>query len=667
MCRGSSKLLDRSLPLFGYAFTAADAPEDRGAGLHDNEAQAMTHDVTDQTHPEDLFSLAVEACPGGMVMTDGDGRIVLVNAEIERLFGYRRGELIGQSVEMLVPESMRARHAGHRRAFARGPEHRRMGECRDLVGRRKDGSEFPVEIGLNPLPHRDGLLVLGAVVDASKRKRADRLKDEFVSTVSHELRTPLTSIAGSLALMVGGAAGPLPETMLRLLTIAHKNSERLVRLINDILDIEKIESGKVAFELKRVDVQALVEQAIEANRAFAESFGVRVRLQPPAQRLDVQVDADRLVQVVINLLSNAAKFSPSGSDVVVAIAEQGDMVRISVRDHGPGIPEDFRPRVFEKFAQADATDARRKGGTGLGLSIVQQIVVRLGGEVGFTDAPGGGTIFHVTVPRWKQAAHAGHGLGSADRPRVLLCEDDTDAARALGERVAAAGFFVEIAASAEAAIGRAVEGPYAAILVDLRLPDSDGISLIQGLRALKHHHNTPIVVVSADPMSGRNDLRSCNLNVLDWLEKPADIESLMRVLDRPIVRGTRNRPRILHVDDDATVLGAVAQALDATADVVSVDSIDGARRALKSHRFDLAVLDVALAANSGLDLLPDLHDSDGDAIPVIVFSAQGANRVCAARVQQVLTKSRASIDHLIAILSKGLERTSPADRDKEVA
>jgi DNA-binding response OmpR family regulator/nitrogen-specific signal transduction histidine kinase len=533
-------------------------------------------------------------------------------------------------------------------------------------GRHKDGGEFPVEVSLSPVPDREGVLVLGSVLDLSERVRLDRLKDDFVSTVSHELRTPLTSIAGSLALMVGGVAGPLPDPMLRLLTIAHKNSERLVRLINDILDIEKIESGKVVFDIRRLDAQAFVEQAIEANRAFADSFGVSVRLEPVLVPCDVLADADRLVQVVTNLLSNAAKFSPVGTEVVVAVTVEDQMVRISVRDHGPGIPNEFRPRIFQKFAQADAGDARQKGGTGLGLSIVQQIVIRMGGDVWFDDAPGGGTTFFVTVPRWKSVARHGPAIESADGPRVLLCESDPCAAHAVAERVAAAGFSIEIAASAETAIGRAVECDYAAILVDLQLPDSDGISLIQGLRALSRHHNTPIVVVSADPMSGRNDLRSCNLNVLDWLEKPIDIENLMRVLDRPIVR-TRNRPRILHVDDDATVLGVVAQALDATADVVSVDSLEAARRALRSRHFDLAVLDVALAANSGLDLLPDLYDGNGDPIPVIVFSAQGANRACAAQVREVLTKSRASIDHLIAILSKGQPRELPVDRGKEVA
>jgi DNA-binding response OmpR family regulator len=294
-------------------------------------------------------------------------------------------------------------------------------------------------------------------------------------------------------------------------------------------------------------------------------------------------------------------------------------------------------------------------------------MLRLGGEVGFEDAPGGGTLFYVAVPRWKQSTDTAPGGRRSERPRVLLCEDDMAAAHALCARITEAGFCVEATTTAEAAIGRAAECAYAAVLVDLQLPDSDGITLIQALRALPAHHNTPIVVVSADPNRGRSDLRSANINILEWLEKPVDIPRLKSVLDRPNVRGASARPRILHVDDDAAVLGIVAQALDATADVVSVDSLAGACQALRMHRFDLAVLDVALAADSGLDLLPELRDNDGDAIPVIVFSAQGANRHCATRVQQALTKSRASIDHLLSILSKGLEHRTPAFSAKEVA
>jgi PAS domain S-box-containing protein len=367
---------------------------------------SITHDVTKLRLLEEMFRLAVEACPSGMVMTDRSGAIVMLNTEIEHLFGYSRDELIGQSIEILVPTGLRAEHERRRADFARHPGTRRVGDGRDLFGRRKNRTEFPVEVGLNPVNSRDGVLVLSVITDISERRRIQHLKDEFVSTVSHELRTPLTSISGSLGLLLGNAAGKLPDSVLRLLTIAHKNSHRLVKLVNDILDMEKLESGQVVFVIKRVDVRPLVEQAIEASRAHAESLGVTLRVDPSSTPGEVRADPDRLVQVVTNLLSNAIKYSPSGAEVAVSITATGKIVRIAVRDHGAGIPADFKARVYEKFAQADATDTRPKGGTGLGLSIVKGIVTRLDGSTGFSDAPGGGTTFHVELPAWQNTLDA---------------------------------------------------------------------------------------------------------------------------------------------------------------------------------------------------------------------------------------------------------------------
>lgn len=243
---------------------------------------------------------------------------------------------------------------------------------------------------------------------AAERKRLERLKDEFVSTVSHELRTPLTSIAGSLGLLMGKPAGTLPEPVTRLLAIAHSNCQRLIRLVNDILDIEKLESGHAVFDLKRVEVRPLVEKTVESVRGFAEGHGVKIGIEAAPDVDDVRADIDRLAQAVTNLLSNAIKASPPDGEVMVAVANGARLVRISVRDHGPGIPDDFRTRMFERFAQADASSSRQMGGTGLGLSIVKQIVGRLDGEVGFVDAPGGGTIFHIELPVWNGMAGLTH-------------------------------------------------------------------------------------------------------------------------------------------------------------------------------------------------------------------------------------------------------------------
>ncbi len=246
--------------------------------------------------------------------------------------------------------------------------------------------------------------LLRAMRYAGERKRLDRLKDEFVASVSHELRTPLTSISASLGLLMARMNGGLPAPVEHLISIAHLNSKRLVLLVNDILDIEKIEGGQSVFNFERVDVSQQVEEAIEANMGFAVDRDVRVLFgKNGGVAAEVRADPGRLEQVITNLLSNAIKFSPPKGEVLVSVERESDKVRLSVRDHGHGIAADFKPRIFERFAQADVNDARLRGGTGLGLSIVKEIVGRLGGSVSFADAPGGGTVFHVDLPCWTDA------------------------------------------------------------------------------------------------------------------------------------------------------------------------------------------------------------------------------------------------------------------------
>jgi signal transduction histidine kinase len=476
---------------------------------------------------------------------------------------------------------------------------------------------------------------------AIERKRLDQLKDEFVSTVSHELRTPLTSISASLGLLTGGADAKLPEATKRLIMIAHSNSLRLVRLVNDILDIEKMESGQIIFNFKRVDVRSLVEQAIAANREFAEGYGVRLCFDGSSVH-EVSADPDRLMQVITNLLSNAIKFSPPKAEVVVAIENRGEHTQITVRDHGPGIPADFRCRIFEKFAQADTSDARQKGGTGLGLSIVKQIVQRLGGEVGFSDAPGGGAVFYVELPRL-DAVDPGDAKCAEkfNDARMLRRKDDSDAVIATHLSQTAAGALV-----------RAPKKIHSAVVVGLLFPDGDGTSLIQQLRARPQYVDTPIVVVSVIAGRRRDDLKSSRLNVLDWLDKSLDVRRELQTTRPSIARDGDARLRVLHLDDDPDVLGIVALALNGDAQVVSVAAIEEARRALAASDFDLAVIDLALDGQSGLDLLPDLYDSAGEAIPAIIYSAQGADSIGNANIQTSLPKPRASIDSLIAILRK---------------
>lgn len=355
-----------------------------------------------------------EAAPDAMVVVNQNGEIVLLNLEAETQFGYLRGELLGQQITTIIPIGFAEPLIAERLRTADNLPAPQIVAGSEIIGRLKDGRDFPIEITLSCFESADGSLLTAAIRNITTRKNSERLKDEFVSTVSHELRTPLTSISGSLGLLMGLWGEKLPESAARLLTIAHANSQRLVRLINDILDIEKIEFGHVVFKLERIGVLALVEHVIEANRGYAEGYSVRVRLDAESADGEVNADPDRLAQVITNLLSNAIKFSPADEEVVVKVEESGDAVRISVRDQGAGIPANFRPHIFNKFAQADAANTRQKGGTGLGLNIAKQIVERLGGELTFGDAPGAGTIFSVALPALPGRSHE-FGSGSSHR------------------------------------------------------------------------------------------------------------------------------------------------------------------------------------------------------------------------------------------------------------
>jgi PAS domain S-box-containing protein len=593
---------------------------------------------------ESRYRGLLQAAPDAMVVVNHGGEIVLANLQAEKEFGYGQDELLGQNMKNIIPEGFAERLLASGLGSAEDALTMQIGAGIELTGLRKDRSEFPVELMLSPLESAEGILVIR---DISARKHNERLKDEFVSTVSHELRTPLTSISGSLGLLAEQWARELPKSAARLLAIAHTNSQRLVRLINDILDIEKLESGRVVFNLSQVDLHSLVVHAIDENRGFAESYRVRVRLDTAPANSDVNADPDRLAQVVTNLLSNAIKFSPTGGEVVVAVEKNGSIIRVSVRDHGDGIPDDFKPHIFEKFAQADGTSSRQKGGTGLGLSIVRQIVERLGGDVGFDDAPGGGTIFHVDLQAWDDTVAGEVDLDAGSNgARILLCEDDQDAAVVLRKSLRRAGYAVDFAYTMSAGVARTKATHYAAILVDLKLPGGDGIDLILRIRANAHHRDTPIIVIAGDPNRGRTDLRSANLNILEWLSKPLDFEHLVRTLGVALAPARPKRLRILHVDDDPDVLALVSHALHSTADVISADSIVSALRALAGQPIDLVVLDMALGTDFGTDLLPNLRDSLGNPLPVIIFAKNGAAVPCDGQVQVALSKSNASLDTL---------------------
>jgi PAS domain S-box-containing protein len=340
----------------------------------------------------------IESAQDAFIGMDLRGNITDWNSQAEKMFGWSTAEAIGRSfVKTVIPERLQDNYNAVLHRFNETGKIDYLDQRLERTVVNCKGEEFPVELMVALAGTNESYFFSAFIRDISERKRVERMKDEFISTVSHELRTPLTSIRGSLGLLTGGAAGEFSPMAKGLLDIANANCERLVRMISGILDIEKIESGNMQFDMTRQPLLPLVRQAIDATQGYAEQFNVNLTLWAPARDILVTVDRDRMTQVVVNLLSNAVKFSPAGANVEVRIHAKPDKVRLSVVDHGVGVPEKFREHIFQKFAQADASDSRQKGGTGLGLSICKSIVEEHGGRIDFESEVGVGSEFYVDL------------------------------------------------------------------------------------------------------------------------------------------------------------------------------------------------------------------------------------------------------------------------------
>ena len=345
------------------------------------------------------LALFAERSPIAVFEFDPQGRIVTMNPAAETLFGFGARELLGRAgTDSLFPASAQDDIRARWRSLIRSREP--VFGLR-LTNTRRDGAEITCEWSLTPLvnPERRVISVIVQGRDITQQLEAERMKQEFTSTLSHELRTPLTSIIGSLQLINSGVLGDIDKDVLELTTIAERNGQRLLELINDILDVEKIESGKLTLFPEALELGELITESLALNRGFADRFKVRLATVGDVPAVTINADRKRMLQVMTNLLSNAAKFSPESSTVEVAVAIAHGTVRVGISDHGPGIPEDFRGRIFSRFAQADMSHTRQKGGTGLGLSICKRLLELMGGKIGFSDRDGGGTTFWFELPQ----------------------------------------------------------------------------------------------------------------------------------------------------------------------------------------------------------------------------------------------------------------------------
>ena len=483
------------------------------------EAQLHLRASPARRERDESFTRLSSAASEGITILFED-RVVEANNAFGRLFGYDLTEVAGRRLlDFIAPESREAvtRQLG---LVTEKPY--------DVRGRRRDGATFDVEITIKRITFRDRP-ALGCVVrDISERKELDRIKSEFVSIVSHELRTPLTSIRGSLGLMEAGAVGELPQKARDLTRIARQNADRLIRLINDILDLEKIEAGKIQLQITAVDVTDFVESTVAELRGMALLYKVSITTEIEC-REPVAGDRDRVVQILTNLLSNALKFSPEGGVVHVCVAKgAAGFLRFGVRDRGQGISTEQQARLFTRFEQLEAANTRRRGGTGLGLAISRSLVEQQGGRIGVESTPGQGSEFWFELPLVPAPSVRVAGDAANEPPGILVVEDDDAVARVVGIILARAGHSVTRAATLEEARNALAARRPAVVLLDMKLPDGNGFDLVDHMSETPGLEQLPVVVLSG--VEPTFDHRTRSDRVVEWLIKPFAERELLRAL-----------------------------------------------------------------------------------------------------------------------------------------
>jgi PAS domain S-box-containing protein len=503
------------------------------------------------------FRTLLEAAPDAMVIVGEDGRIELVNTHAETLFGYPRQEMVGQPVEMLVPPRYRSGHERHRRGYAAAPATRPMGAGLDLYGRRKDGTEFPVEISLSPLETAHGPMTVSAIRDVTDRMQAERdrarlieeraahaeasrIKDEFIATLSHELRTPLNAVVGWTTLLVEDSLGPAAARQ-ALVTIL-RNARAQARLVEDLLDVSRVISAKMRLHLQPLDFVQVVEHAVDVVRPSAAAKGLGLEQVAESRPLPMVGDADRLQQAVWNLLANAVKFSARGGQVTVTTGRGDEGIHCTVRDTGRGIDPRFLPYVFDRFRQADSSSTREHGGLGLGLSLVRSIVELHGGTVvASSGGDGNGAAFRIVLPVSVAVdveglpvpgptRGAGGSLQRLDGVRVLVVDDEEDERELLTAILTLRGARVATAESAEDAV-RALQAAAPDVLVsDMAMAGEDGCALLRRVRteggAARH---VPAIAVTAHARHEDRE-RALAAGFRTYLPKPIDPARLVRAV-----------------------------------------------------------------------------------------------------------------------------------------
>jgi PAS domain S-box-containing protein len=521
--------------------------------------------------PDRRFSDLLEAAPDGIMEVTANGEIVLSNSLAARMFGYDRTELVGKAIEDLVPTQHRDVHVGHRAGYWANLQTRPMGSGLSLSGLRKDGTEFPVEISLSPVAYPEGYRVIAIVRDVTERRRAEekiqafreqytaelalknqelaarnqeveranRLKSEFLASMSHELRTPLHTVIGFSELLLEEIEGPINAKQKRFLGHIKQDSQHLLELINDILDLSKIEAGRLELRREEFDVAGAADEVIASVRLAAQEKSLSLDFNV-APGILLYADRVRYKEILYNLLSNAVKFTPDYGRIDVSCYTEGEALVTSVRDTGIGIATEEHAVIFDKFHQVSATTRGVREGTGLGLAITKRLVEMHNGSIEVLSEPGKGATFTVRLPLdWRVSRQ--HMHKHRELPLVLIVEDEPNASELLVSYLNSSGFDTLTASSASEAVQKAIESLPDAITLDLLIPGGKGWKVLTELRRKQETSSIPIIVVSVLEEKDR----AMQLGATDYLTKPVSRDAVVTTLrkhTRPLLTPAHKEP-----------------------------------------------------------------------------------------------------------------------------